>query len=72
LPFSDFFSKYNIKNDSISLTPRGLVNNSNYCYINAILQAMVACPPFYHLMRAIPTQPPAFKAKSKTPVVDSM
>ncbi|KAI5721041.1 hypothetical protein M8J77_015207 [Diaphorina citri] len=37
----------------ISLLPRGLINKSNYCYINATLQALVACPPFYNLLRSI-------------------
>lgn len=37
----------------ISLQPRGLINRSNYCYINATLQALIACPPFYNLLRNI-------------------
>lgn len=69
---SDFFSKYKIENHSVSLFPRGLLNKSNYCYINATLQALVACPPFYHLMKAIPQLPPSYRAHTKTPVTDAM
>nr|KAF6408390.1 ubiquitin specific peptidase 10 [Molossus molossus] len=38
----------------VSLQPRGLINKGNWCYINATLQALVACPPMYHLMKFIP------------------
>lgn len=72
LAFSDFFSKYKIETNSISLLPRGLLNKSNYCYINAILQALVACPPFYHLMKAIPSASLTYRTHTKTPVTDAM
>lgn len=52
--------------------PRGLVNNACYCYLNAILQALIACPPFYHLMRAMPQTPAAFRSRSRAPVIDAM
>uniref|UniRef100_A0A3B3B5U4 Ubiquitin carboxyl-terminal hydrolase n=1 Tax=Oryzias melastigma TaxID=30732 RepID=A0A3B3B5U4_ORYME len=38
----------------VSLQPRGLINKGNWCYINATLQALIACPPMYHLMKSIP------------------
>jgi Ubiquitin carboxyl-terminal hydrolase len=69
---TDFFSKYKIESNSISLLPRGLLNKSNYCYINAILQALVSCPPFYHLMKAIPQMPSTYRNQTKTPVTDAM
>ncbi|XP_018331917.1 ubiquitin carboxyl-terminal hydrolase 10 [Agrilus planipennis] len=45
----EFFINFTVKNQIISLQPRGLINKSNYCYINSILQALIACPPFYNL-----------------------
>uniref|UniRef100_A0A8C5HT67 Ubiquitin carboxyl-terminal hydrolase n=1 Tax=Gouania willdenowi TaxID=441366 RepID=A0A8C5HT67_GOUWI len=48
----------------VSLQPRGLINKGNWCYINATLQALIACPPMYHLMKSIPllneTQRPSY------------
>jgi ubiquitin carboxyl-terminal hydrolase 10 len=32
---------------------RGLVNPGNWCYVNATLQALAACPPFFHLLRSL-------------------
>ncbi|CRL04463.1 CLUMA_CG017546, isoform A [Clunio marinus] len=72
MKLGDFFSKYKIESSSVSLLPRGLLNKSNYCYINAILQALVACPPFYHLMKAIPQMSPTYRVQTKTPVTDAM
>ncbi|XP_049541643.1 neurogenic protein mastermind isoform X2 [Anopheles darlingi] len=72
LKFGDFLSGYHIENSSISIVPRGLINRSNYCYINTILQALVACPPFYHLMRTIRTLPAAKNAKHPKPFIDAM
>ncbi|XP_055686779.1 uncharacterized protein LOC129792079 isoform X2 [Lutzomyia longipalpis] len=68
----EFLSKYQIDNSSVILCPRGLTNRSNFCYINAILQALVACPPFYHMMKKLPLEPPAFRQKSSTPIIDAM
>ncbi|KAL0871748.1 hypothetical protein ABMA27_004251 [Loxostege sticticalis] len=78
-PFSDdpnsyrmgeFLSKYQLDNRPVSLLPRGLTNRSNYCYVNAILQALVACPPFYNMLKQLPYQ--TRRGKSSTPVIDSM
>lgn len=71
-PFAEFFQKYKVDNSSVSLRPRGLINRSNNCYMNASLQALVACPPFYNLMRSIPLQPIVLRAKTNTPTVDAM
>lgn len=70
--FSDFLLKYKVDNNAISLRPRGLTNRSNYCYINAILQALVACPPFYNLMKAMPLDAPAHRFKTNTPTIDAV
>ncbi|XP_049874149.1 ubiquitin carboxyl-terminal hydrolase 10-B isoform X2 [Pectinophora gossypiella] len=78
-PFSDdpnsyrmgeFLSKYQLDNRAVTLLPRGLTNRSNYCYVNAILQALIACPPFYNMLKALPYQ--TRRGKSSTPVIDSM
>lgn len=53
------------------LDPRGFKNQSNWCYINSILQALLYCPPFYNLMREIGETPNIFREKSATPVIDS-
>uniref|UniRef100_A0A182MT28 ubiquitinyl hydrolase 1 n=1 Tax=Anopheles culicifacies TaxID=139723 RepID=A0A182MT28_9DIPT len=49
-----------------------MINRSNYCYINTILQALVACPPFYHLMRTIRNLPAAKNSKHPKPFIDAM
>lgn len=69
---ADFMLKYKVDNNSISLRPRGLTNRSNYCYINAILQALLACPPFYNLMKSIPLDAPVFRFKTNTPTIDAV
>ncbi|XP_043562573.1 ubiquitin carboxyl-terminal hydrolase 10 [Chiloscyllium plagiosum] len=55
----------------VSLQPRGLINKSNWCYINATLQALVACPPMYHLMKSIPIYSETQRPRSSTPMLDS-
>ncbi|KAJ1564815.1 hypothetical protein HK405_013911, partial [Cladochytrium tenue] len=53
------------------LRPRGLVNNGNMCFMNAILQPLVHCPPFYNFVRGIASEM-AHTFNSKTPLLDSM
>ncbi|XP_012269229.2 ubiquitin carboxyl-terminal hydrolase 10-B isoform X1 [Athalia rosae] len=50
----EFLLNYQMEKQTVSLLPRGLINRSNYCYINSILQALLACPPFYNLLVALP------------------
>lgn len=45
---------YVLNHKSPSIKPRGLSNRSNWCFVNAILQALVACPPFFNLIKALP------------------
>ncbi|XP_046660404.1 ubiquitin carboxyl-terminal hydrolase 10-B isoform X3 [Homalodisca vitripennis] len=68
----EFLATYQLDHERLCLQPRGLTNRSNYCYINAILQALVACPPFYNLMKAIPPTQENKGSKSRTPITDSM
>ncbi|XP_035230171.1 ubiquitin carboxyl-terminal hydrolase 10-B-like [Stegodyphus dumicola] len=56
----------------VLLQPRGLINRRNWCYINATLQALLACPPFFTLLRNLPLGPGVERGKSSTPVIDSM
>ncbi|XP_044760309.1 ubiquitin carboxyl-terminal hydrolase 10-like [Coccinella septempunctata] len=45
-----FLSNFEIDGKSANQQPRGLINRSNYCYINSILQALLACPPLCNLL----------------------
>ncbi|KAF9114590.1 hypothetical protein BGX27_010346 [Mortierella sp. AM989] len=53
------------------IQPRGLVNNGNMCFMNAILQPLLHCPPFYNLLMQIGKHV-VHKFKSTTPLVDSL
>ncbi|KAK1127021.1 hypothetical protein K0M31_004635 [Melipona bicolor] len=74
----EFLLSYQMDKQTVSLLPRGLTNRSNYCYINSILQALLACPPFYNLLMALPhsknsnNSKNSNKMRSSTPLIDSM
>ncbi|XP_066503256.1 ubiquitin carboxyl-terminal hydrolase 10 isoform X2 [Hoplias malabaricus] len=55
----------------VSLQPRGLINKGNWCYINATLQALIACPPMYHLMKSIPIFSETQRPCTSTPIMDN-
>uniref|UniRef100_A0A6Q2X7A7 Ubiquitin carboxyl-terminal hydrolase n=1 Tax=Esox lucius TaxID=8010 RepID=A0A6Q2X7A7_ESOLU len=55
----------------VSLQPRGLINKGNWCYINATLQALIACPPMYHLMKSIPLFTVTQRPCTSTPMMDN-
>ncbi|XP_029935069.1 ubiquitin carboxyl-terminal hydrolase 10 isoform X2 [Myripristis murdjan] len=55
----------------VSLQPRGLINKGNWCYINATLQALIACPPMYHLMKSIPLHNETQRPCTSTPMIDN-
>lgn len=57
---------------TVSLLPRGLTNRSNYCYINSILQALLACPPFYNLLKALPCPKNVGGKNSSIPLISNM
>jgi len=64
---------YALKHVSTALLPRGLTNRSNWCFVNAILQALLACPPFYNLVKSLSSIVVGLKSqKSKTPMLDSI
>ncbi|XP_042905578.1 ubiquitin carboxyl-terminal hydrolase 10 [Parasteatoda tepidariorum] len=56
----------------VYLQPRGLINRRNWCYINATLQALFGCSPFYSMIRNLPIGPAVQRGKSSTPLIDSM
>ncbi|XP_049810199.1 ubiquitin carboxyl-terminal hydrolase 10-A-like isoform X1 [Schistocerca nitens] len=69
----EFLSQYQLDHRAISLQPRGLTNRSNWCYINSTLQALLACPPFYNLMKALPIPSATNRmSSSSTPIIDSI
>ncbi|KAJ7535792.1 hypothetical protein O6H91_12G046100 [Diphasiastrum complanatum] len=37
------------------LQPRGLMNTGNSCFLNATLQALLSCSPFWHLVQSLRT-----------------
>ena len=51
-----FLQDYALNHKSQSLKPRGLSNRSNWCFVNAIMQALVACPPFFNMMKSLPEE----------------
>lgn len=68
-----FLKQYSLKHVSNALLPRGLLNRSNWCFVNAILQALLACPPFYNLMKSLSSViHPLKQSKSKTPMLDAV
>jgi ubiquitin carboxyl-terminal hydrolase 10 len=56
LELAKFLQSYGLSHRSCMIKPRGLSNRSNWCFVNAILQALVACPPFYNLMKSLPQE----------------
>ncbi|CAF0796641.1 unnamed protein product [Brachionus calyciflorus] len=49
----NFLKNCELKHSAPALQPRGIRNRQNWCYINATLQALLACPPFYNLIKNI-------------------
>ncbi|KZT23995.1 cysteine proteinase [Neolentinus lepideus HHB14362 ss-1] len=39
----------NVTGGALKIRPRGLVNQGNMCFANAVLQVLVYCPPFHRL-----------------------
>jgi len=69
----NLLNSYGLKHVATALLPRGLTNRSNWCFVNAILQALLACPPFYNLMKNLSSIVVGLKSqKSKSPMLDSI
>ncbi|CAG5119319.1 unnamed protein product [Candidula unifasciata] len=60
-----------ITHTPIVIQPRGLVNGSNTCFMNATLQVLMGCPPFVHMFRAFKNLPHR-PGNSSTPIFDSL
>ncbi|XP_070808930.1 ubiquitin carboxyl-terminal hydrolase 10 isoform X5 [Pituophis catenifer annectens] len=69
--FAELLENVKLIHKPVSLQPRGLINKGNWCYINATLQALVACPPMYHLMKSIPMFSKTQRPCTSTPMIDS-
>jgi len=54
MELADMLKSYQLNHRASVIKPRGLSNRSNWCFVNAILQALLACPPFYNLMKSVP------------------
>merc|ERR1719350_1991512 len=68
-----FLRDYSLQHIAPAFLPRGLTNRSNWCFVNAILQALLACPPFYNLMKSLSSViHPLKQSKSKTPMLDAV
>jgi len=50
LSLGEFLAKYQLNHHSLSLIPRGLVNQSNFCYINATLQVRISIHSFIFVL----------------------
>lgn len=67
----EFLKHAAIINKPMFLQPRGLVNIGNNCYINSILQVLVACPPFYNLFQRLPLAVTR-RGPTSTPMLDAI
>ncbi|KAI9358563.1 hypothetical protein DFJ73DRAFT_622187, partial [Zopfochytrium polystomum] len=71
LPPLRYLTKYAASFNAKLIRPRGLINNGNMCFMNAILQPLVHCVPFYNLVRRL-SEDIKHTFKSKTPLLDAM
>ncbi|EGN95847.1 hypothetical protein SERLA73DRAFT_162553 [Serpula lacrymans var. lacrymans S7.3] len=56
------------------IRPRGLINNGNMCFANAVLQVLVYCPPFWRLFTELGRflgENGTQEEKTKIPLVDA-
>ena len=53
-----------------AFVPRGFYNSSNWCYINATLQVLLSCPPFFHLLKKMGFIGRLDRHETSTPIMD--
>jgi len=63
---------YGLSHYAPSILPCGLSNRSNWCFVNAILQALLGCPPFYNFFKQIPLVPGMTGGKPTYPMIESL
>lgn len=68
--FDEDFSIIN-KCEPFKISPRGLTNTGNICYMNSILQVLIYCEPFNKLIKLM-TKTQGSLTKSTTPLIDSL
>ncbi|XP_036391726.1 LOW QUALITY PROTEIN: ubiquitin carboxyl-terminal hydrolase 10 [Megalops cyprinoides] len=71
LKLAELIENVKLIHKAVSLKPRGLINKGNRSYMNATLQALVACPPMYHLMKSISMIKGKQRPYTSTPVIDN-
>ncbi|XP_032779466.2 ubiquitin carboxyl-terminal hydrolase 10 [Daphnia magna] len=69
---AEHLASYELVMAPVALLPRGLINKSNWCYINATLQALIACAPFVHLVKSLERFSGGKHEESTTPIMDSV
>jgi len=72
LALADFLQKSIIHPANSALQLRGLINNANWCYINATLQSLLGCPSFYCLFKTMHSVKLKSAKPSSTPLTDTM
>nr|XP_023020317.1 ubiquitin carboxyl-terminal hydrolase 10-like [Leptinotarsa decemlineata] len=67
-----FLSTYMIDGRAVNLQPGALLNQNNHCYVNSILQALIACPPLYNLLNNLSKYIFSNERMTSTPVIFRM
>lgn len=68
----DQLNDLQIVHTPVVIQPRGLMNGSNTCFLNAPLQVLMGCPPFVHMFRSFKHLPSRRGSLSSTPILDSL
>ncbi|XP_078364654.1 ubiquitin carboxyl-terminal hydrolase 10-like isoform X2 [Oculina patagonica] len=68
--FAEIIHKQELNYNQKPYIPKGLINRGNWCYINATLQALVGCSPFFNLLRQLPYIKE--RGPTSTPILDSL
>ncbi|OUM68677.1 hypothetical protein PIROE2DRAFT_19806 [Piromyces sp. E2] len=63
--------KIKISFEQVPIQPRGLINNGNMCFMNAILQPLLYCPPFYNFIYSLKKETVHSMGK-KPSIIESM
>jgi len=63
--------KIKISFDPVIIQPRGLVNNGNMCFMNAILQPLLYCAPFYNFLTSLKKET-VQSMNNKPSIIESM